>query len=82
MDNLPPISNPALPPLEIEYLRFEGASSALEYDNQGFADFPARAGWDKNALLFGHLTVEFQHNTRPVAEFGKRIGSSGLGIRI
>lgn len=69
MDHLPPVSNPNFPPVEIEYLKSRGEPSVLEYDNQGFTDFPARAGWDKTHLLQGNFLPDFQQNTRPVAEF-------------
>jgi hypothetical protein len=54
MDHLPPVSNPAYPPLEIEYIRASDLSIP-EYDNEGFSDFPARAGWSKQQLMDSQL---------------------------
>ena len=67
MDHLPTISNPALLPVEIEYLSRE-ESLIPRYDNEGFADFPARAGWRKTDLLENTPDLSSQEQSRDVAE--------------
>ncbi|KAJ9496431.1 hypothetical protein H2202_008094 [Exophiala xenobiotica] len=68
MDHLPSVTNPAFPPLQIPYLRTDN-SPVLEYDNQGFSDFPFRAGFDKTSLFEGRLRTDLAQQDQPVAEF-------------
>ena len=47
MDHIPLVQNPIFPPVEVEYL-----GGGVQYDNLGFGDFPRRAGWDKERVLW------------------------------
>ena len=50
MDHIPQVQNPSFPPVEVDYLG--GQPGVVQYDNLGFSDFPRRAGWDKEKLLW------------------------------
>ncbi|KAK5292573.1 hypothetical protein LTR99_010321 [Exophiala xenobiotica] len=68
MDHLPSVTNPAFPPHQIPYLRTDN-SPVLEYDNQGFSDFPFRAGFDKTSLFEGRLRTDLAQQDQSVAQF-------------
>jgi hypothetical protein len=47
MDHIPLVQNSIFPPVEVEHL-----GGGVEYDNLGFSDFPRRAGWNKERMLW------------------------------
>lgn len=68
LDHLPVITNPSRSPLEIEYFDDLAPPTTL-YDNQGFTNFPERAGWDKALLLDWTQEASRQWTSRAVAAF-------------